>query len=178
MKAPQRIETERLILRSPTDADAEAIFAGYASDPEVTRYLGWPRHTLLDQTRGFLAFTHTQWRTTPAGAYLIESRASGKLLGSTGFDFETPQRASTGYVLARAAWGLGYATEALRAVVALAPSIGLMRLQAYCHPEHRASARILEKCGFAFEGRLRKHTVFPNLQPVQVHDALLYAITW
>ena len=37
------VETERLVLRRPTAADAPAIFARYASDPEVTRYMAWPR---------------------------------------------------------------------------------------------------------------------------------------
>ena len=39
------IETERLLLRPPMQEDAESIFERYASDAEVTRYLGWPRHT-------------------------------------------------------------------------------------------------------------------------------------
>ena len=42
MKGPERFETSRLVLRKPTLADAEAVFIRYASDPEVTRYLGWP----------------------------------------------------------------------------------------------------------------------------------------
>jgi len=178
VSAPHRTETERLVLRRPALSDAEAIFAGYASDPGVTRYLGWPRHTVIDQTRGFLAFCDTQWRNSPCGPYVIESRALGTIIGSTGLDFETPQRAATGYVLARHAWGQGYASEALRAMGALAPSLGAVRLQALCHPDHRASSRVLEKCGFAFEGRLRRHSVFPNLDASQPQDALLYAIAW
>ena len=39
---PERLDTERLVLRRPRPADAQAIFARYSSDPEVTRLLGWP----------------------------------------------------------------------------------------------------------------------------------------
>ena len=95
-----------------------------------------------------------QWSRWPAGPYLIESRSDHKLLGGTGLGFETPSRAVTGYVLARDAWGNGYATEALTAIVNIAEGLGVVRLYALCHPDHPASARVLEKCGFRLEQRL------------------------
>jgi ribosomal-protein-alanine N-acetyltransferase len=164
-KAHERIETARLTLRRPVAADAEAIFATYASDPEVTRYLAWPRHLTVDATRAFLEFSDDDWRRWPAGPYLIEDRTSGRLLGGTGLGFESPVRASTGYVLAREAWRRGYATEALAAMVEVARQSGVIRLYALCHADHQASRRVLEKGGFAAEGLLRCHTVFPNLGP-------------
>jgi RimJ/RimL family protein N-acetyltransferase len=174
MKAPARIETERLSLRPPSLADADAIFSRYASDPEVTRFVGWPRHRSLEDTRAFLEFSETEWRRWPAGPYLIESRDDRRLIGGTGLGFETPFRAATGYVLARDAWGLGYATEALRAIVSLAPDLGVRRLYALFHPGHLPSQRVLEKCGFACESLLRRHSEFPNLQPVELSDVLCY----
>src|SRR5262249_54999274 len=143
-----RIETARLVLRKPTPTDAEAIFERYSSDTEVTKYLGWPRHQSIEQTRQFLAFSEAEWGRWPAGPYLIESRDDRKLLGSTGLAFETPTVAITGYVLARDAWGRGYATEALTAIVTSASVLGVRRLYALCHPANRASIRVLEKCGF------------------------------
>lgn len=165
MKAPTTLTTARLILRRPRMDDAPGIFDRYASDPEVTRYLGWPRHHTVGETQTFLQFAEGEWRRWPAGPYLITSKDNGALLGGTGFTFEKADCASTGYVLAKDAWGLGYATEALRAVVELAPSLGLTRLYALCHPDHRASTRVLEKCGFRLEEKLLRHTVFPNLEP-------------
>ena len=142
------------MLRRPTLGDAEAIFARYSSDTEVTRYLGWPRHRSIEQTKGFLTFSEAEWDRWPAGPYLIESRDKEKLLGSTGLAFETPTVAATGYVLARDAWGHGYATEALAAIVVIARDLGVLRLCALCHPDHPASIRVLEKCGFVLEDRL------------------------
>jgi RimJ/RimL family protein N-acetyltransferase len=52
-------------------ADAELIFRRYASDPEVTKFLGWPRHTSIEQTQAFLEFSDAEWEKWPAGPYLI-----------------------------------------------------------------------------------------------------------
>lgn len=176
VKGPARIETARLVLAQPRADDAASIFERYANDPEVTRYLGWPRHLSVDHTLAFLGFSDDQWERWPAGPYVIRSRDTGQLLGGTGFTFEAPTRAVTGYVLARDAWGRGYATEALRAIVDLAPRIGVQRLEAFCHPEHRVSSRVLEKCGFERDLSWTRPAEFPNLAPGVLHDVLCYVL--
>jgi RimJ/RimL family protein N-acetyltransferase len=173
-KAPERIGTNRLVLRRPRAADAEAVYR-YACDAEVVRYVGWPRHRSLDDTRAFLGFSDAEWERWPAGPYTICLRGSDTPIGGTGLAFETGYRAMTGYVLSREVWGLGFATEALTAVVALAPSLGVCRLYALCHVEHAPSARVLEKCGFEREAVLRRYAEFPNLAPGVPDDVLCYA---
>ena len=175
MKGPVRIETARLLLVRPQAADAASMFERYASDPGVTRFLGWPRHQSVDDTKAFLRFSAEEWERWPAGPYLIRSRDDGQLLGSTGFGFETAQRAITGYVLAKDAWGKGYATEALAAITDLASRIGVVRLYALCHPAHQASCRVLEKCGFVRDVTWTRQTEFPNLAPGVLQDVLCYA---
>ena len=165
MTAPLQIETARLLLSPPQHGDAEAIFERYASDPEVTRFLGWPRHRSIADTHAFLTFSGQEWERWPAGPYLIRARNTGQLLGGTGFGFETPDLAVTGYVLAKDAWGQGYATEALTAIVEVARALHVNRLYALCHLEHRASRRVLEKCGFVRDVTWSKQTEFPNLAP-------------
>jgi RimJ/RimL family protein N-acetyltransferase len=174
--APERLESERLRLRRPAAEDADVIFERYAGDPEVTRYLGWPRHRSVDDTRAFLAFSDSDWERWGAGPYLILSRSDGGLLGGTGLALESRDRAATGYVLARDAWGRGYATEALRAVVGVAGSIGLRSLYALCHPEHAVSIRVLEKCGFALESRVAGGYELPNLAPGEPCDVLRWTL--
>ncbi|HSL24150.1 MAG TPA: GNAT family N-acetyltransferase [Vicinamibacterales bacterium] len=169
------LETDRLVLIRPSGADADAIFSRYAADPEVTRYVGWPLHRTLDDTRAFLQYSDREWAQWPAGPYLVLAKDTRQLLGGTGYAFETSYRAMTGYVLARDAWGRGYATEALAAIVARAPALGLRRLFAYCHVDHRPSWRVLEKGGFVREGILRRAFEFPNLAPGEPQDVLLYA---
>jgi len=165
------------VLRKPVPADAEAVFARYASHTQVTRYLGWPTHQSIEQTKWFLAWSDDQWNQWPAGPYLIESVDQSKLLGSTGLAFETSEAAATGYVLARDAWGHGFATEALSAMVVTARHLAVLRLYALCHPDHLASIRVLEKCGFAIEARLPEFAEFPNLGSGKREDCLRYVRT-
>lgn len=168
------IETERLLLRRPTPQDAEAIFERYASDAEVTRYLGWPRHKSVQDTQAFVAFSLGEWKRWGVGPLVVFDRATEALLGSSGLVMEGRGRAATGYVFARDAWGKGYATESLRAMIALAAELKVARLHALCHVDHQASWRVLEKCGFQREGVLPRHFVFPNLSSEPL-DVLSYA---
>src|SRR6185436_9883947 len=105
IKAPAAIETARLSLIRPQPGDAVEVFERYASDPDVTRFLGWPRHRSVADTKAFLAFSESEWDRWPAGPYLIRSSADGRLLGGTGLGFDRPDEAATGYVLAADSWG-------------------------------------------------------------------------
>jgi ribosomal-protein-alanine N-acetyltransferase len=169
------IMTSRLLLRPPALEDAQSIFQSYASNAEVTRLVGWPRHKTIGDTQAFLEFAASEWKRWPAGPLLIESRGQGTLLGSTGLAFETIVRASTGYVLAREAWGQGFASEALTAIVALARELHVTTLYATCHASHSASIRVLERCGFSHEDTLTRHLVFPNLGDEKPQDVATFA---
>ena len=170
------ISTARLHLRPPTGTDVEAIFSRYASDPEVTRWLCWPTHASTSDTQAFVTFSQQSWRAHGMGPLLIFHRQDERLLGSTGLEWMGRHRASTGYALARDAWGQGFATEALKAMVEQARKRGLSRLEAMCFVEHRPSAAVLEKCGFEREGCLRRAIVFPNSDSDAPRDVWMYAL--
>jgi ribosomal-protein-alanine N-acetyltransferase len=178
LRAPATIETDRLLLRRPVAGDAEAMFARYAGDPAVTRYLGWRTHASVADTQLFIACCNAEWRESGVGPYLIQSREDGELLGSASLRLMSAQQAAAGYVLARDAWGRGFATEALHAIRGLALRLGVVRLTAMCHPEHRASWRVMQKCGFTREGIFRAHAQFPNLAPGIAGDVLCYAFVF
>ena len=173
--APTSIETARLLLRRPVAGDAAAIFARYGADPAVTRFLAWPTHRSVADAQKFLAFCDAEWDQRGVGPYLIHARDGGELLGSAGLAMESPRQAVVGYLLARDAWGQGYATEALTAIRDLAFRLGVYRLHATCHVDNRASGRVMEKCGFRRDGILRGRAQFPNLQPGIAADVLCYA---
>ena len=174
MDAPPLVETPRLVLSAPVATDADVMFERYAGDDDVTRYLGWPRHRTVADTQEFLDLSAVQWERQGVGPYLIWARADGRLLGSTGLGLELGGQAITGYVLATDAWGKGYATEALTAVVDVATDIGVRRLYALCHPQHRASWRVLEKCGFERDATWNRQVEFPNLAAGIMQDVLCY----
>jgi len=168
-------QTARLVLRPPLRDDAAVLFERYASDPEVTRFLGWPMHASLNDTEAFLSFSQAEWTKWPVGPLLITSKENGDVLGATGLAFETSYRASTGFVLARDAWGSGFASEALAAVLNIAAGANVRRLYALCHVQHGKSVAVLERCGFIREGTFHKHTVFPNLGLLEPQDVYCYA---
>ena len=70
------------------------------------------------------------------------------------------------------AWGVGYATEALRAMIDVAQQLEVRELYAICHAEHTASQQVLAKCGFSCRERLA--VGFPNLPVGDFRLALRY----
>ena len=164
-KAPEVFETTRLLLRRPLATDAQAVFHSYAGDPRVTRYLSWPTHRTVADTYAFAEWSDDEWERWPAGPYLLFARDSNRkrVLGSTGMAFKDTATADVGYALAHDAWGQGFATEALQAMIEIARIIRIRQLEAHCHVNHVVSAHVLEKCGFQPEGPGAQLTLFPNL---------------
>lgn len=177
-KAPEHFETARLLVRRPLPTDAQAIFHRYAGDAQVTQFLSWPTHRTVADTYAFVEWSDAEWARWPAGPYLIFNREKDypRVLGSTGLVFKDGTTAEVGYALAQSAWGHGYATEVLLAVVEIAKRIGIVRLRAGCHAANFASARVLEKCGFLCEGIAPERTLFPNLAGGVRAEVLHYSI--
>jgi RimJ/RimL family protein N-acetyltransferase len=141
--------TERLELRRFTPSDLEPLL-GVFGDPEVMRYVGAERRP-LDRTEvaALLARAEAQWQRQGFGLLAVVERATGRLIGEAGIQpLEQGPDIETGYTLARAAWGRGYATEAARAILAWAfVGLGLQRLVAVADPANAASLRVLDKLG-------------------------------
>jgi [ribosomal protein S5]-alanine N-acetyltransferase len=173
--APDTLRTARLVLRRPQLADVDAVWA-YASDPRVTRYMSWATHTDRAETLAWFGGVVAGWDQGTGEMYLVCDPASGEVLGAAGCHRGTAYRAVLGYVYRPEAWGRGVATEACTALVALARTQGYARVEAGCHADHTASARVLEKSGLVFEGILRSYLVFPNLDPVHPADLRMYGL--
>ena len=176
MKMPERIETERLLLRKPRMDDAPAIFDGWAQDQEVTRYLTWRPHGQIEQSQEFLQACIRAWESETRFPYMITLKENGQVIGMIDPRIEGP-KVGIGYGAARAYWGNGYVTEATRAIIEWAfrqPSI--YRVYATTDVENTASRRVLEKVGMQCEGILRKYILHPNISDVP-RDSYIYAIT-
>ena len=173
---PREITTERLLLRVPLPEDAKHVFASYAQDPEVTRYLTWkPAKALADSEH------HTQdrilaWQRGNICAWSIIESERDRLIGAIELRLKG-HIADAGYLLARPVWGKGYATEALRAVIDAGLALPeVYRVAAVCDVENLASARVMEKAGMVREGVLRRYMVHPNIAE-EPRDVYSYAIT-
>ena len=166
---------ERLTLREFDDSDEEALHA-FASDPVVTRFTTWGPNTPAD-TRAFLDDVHAQARSAARNRFALAAAdsATGRLLGSAELFVESREhlRGELGWVFDPAYWGRGYATEATRLLLRFGfDDLGLHRIAATCHPDNRASARVLEKSGMSFEGRMRGHMRVRD----GWRDSLLFAV--
>ena len=149
------IETDRLILRPITEADAENLFV-YCKNENVGVHAGWKPHANIEETREIIE-TVFQGKEN---IYGIESKETGKLLGSIGL-VDDPKRQNNktrmlGYAIGEESWGKGYTTEAAQALIHDGfTELNLDMISAYCYPYNKRSKRVLEKCGFKHEGLLR-----------------------
>ncbi len=169
------LETPRLRLRAPVQADARRIYDAYGTDAEVTRYLAWRPYSAPEQAEPRMVQRLEDLKSGRELSWVITPRAhADRLLGLVSL-FPADHHAELGYVLARAHWGQGLMPEAAGAVLAWAiaqPEI--YRVWAVTDVENRGSARVLEKIGMQHEGLLRRFGVHPNVSS-SPRDCLLYA---
>lgn len=160
---PDRIQTQRLILREPRQADAALIFDTYTQDAEVARYMVWRPHTMPGETEGFIERCRQGWSSGVSRPYVLAFHDSEHIpLGMLEARLQS-HMIDIGYVLGRQYWGAGLMPEAIMALSELALALpDCFRIQATCDVENRASARTLEKSGFVREGRLERHMIHPN----------------
>lgn len=163
MTPPEILRTARLVLRKPTREDAPLLFAAYAQDHDVARYLTWRPHTGVSESEAVIGRFLDVWRDGRGFHWLLFQEGGTELLGAIGVRGEAPQL-ELGYVLAQRYWGHGFMSEAVTAVVDWAfsePSV--FRIGAVCDIDNQRSARLLEKAGFEREGVLRSWSVHPNI---------------
>ena len=152
------VRTARLILRDFEPNDFDAIH-GYASDPEVTRYMFYGPRTVAE-TRGYLERMIASQREQPRLVWELGvlDVSTGRVVGACDLTLESPDEADLGFIFSREVWGLGYATEAARAMVRAGfEQLGLSRIFSTCDVENHASARVLVKAGLRRESTLEKH---------------------
>jgi [ribosomal protein S5]-alanine N-acetyltransferase len=158
-------------LRPYRPGDAAAMCA-VADDFMVARWMtrAFPHPYTRHDAQEWIAHAS---RETRGRYFAIE--VDGVLTGGIGvepFRGERSGGAAFGYWLGRAYWGCGIATDAARTLADVSLRSGLRRLEARVFAPNIASVRVLEKCGFELEGRLRAYYLD---REDHVCDALLFA---
>lgn len=152
------LETPRLLLRHLEPSDLGALFALYR-DPEMRRY--FPDGTLsFEQTQQELEwFQNGHPEFAHLGLWATVERSTGMFLGRCGllpWVLDGQAEVELAFLIDKARWGEGFATEAAVAITHYARAqLGLRRLICLITPGNAASVRVAEKLGMAFE---REHT--------------------
>ena len=163
----QELETDRLFLRRLLPQDADAMYANWASDPAVTRFLRWEPHKSPTETRELLAAWATLYPNLDYYQWAIVEKGTGQVFGSISVCnalLGEPQQKTEwpgldisdgiwelGYCIGRKWWGKGYTTEALRAVVQFWFSETDGAFLTCCHAvDNPASGRVMQKAGFVY----------------------------
>lgn len=140
-------------------ADAAAIHE-FASDPEVSRYIGWRLMKNQDET---YQHVETMIKRELESIQLYASvylRETGKIIGTVmlfNIDLEAAN-AEIGYVFRKDAWGKGYGSRSVALISDFVfNNLKFHRLYANVAAENTGSGKILVNNGFLLEGRLKDH---------------------
>jgi [ribosomal protein S5]-alanine N-acetyltransferase len=168
------LNTPHLKLRRLTIKDSRDMFL-YASDPLVSRHVLWDTHQSIGMSRDFIRGVLRQYRKGLPGTFAIELKETHRMIGTIGFMWINTDHksAEVGYSLAREQWNKGYASEALRAVVAFGFDVlRLNRIEAQHETDNPASGKVMSHAGMRYEGTLRGRIVNKG----RIVDVALYAI--
>lgn len=147
---PEVLTTARLLVRPPREADRDRFVELFRNEDFMVFYPG-----VLTEEEAEDRFDHmvAVCRTIPFGKQPVVEMSSGLVVGYTGvdhIDFEGETRLEWGYRLVPECRGLGYATEAGRALLAKAHQTYEGELLAIIAPENLASQNVCHKLGFTF----------------------------
>lgn len=148
------IRSERLFLRPGWPEDWEDLFKQIADESVVRNLARAPWPYTADDARSF-ANQPQDMRLPHFFVTLPTSSGPAELIGCIGLA-EMEGEVELGYWFARAHWGRGFATEAARAVLSLARTLGHRRIVAGHFADNPASGRVLRKAGFRPTGKLRQ----------------------
>jgi ribosomal-protein-alanine N-acetyltransferase len=153
MGGAEILHTKRLLLRRLQSASEISALVDLWTDPDVTRYMGGPRHR--DQLEANLRQTLASPERPVYDLWPLLERDNLRLVGHCGLvrkDVDGRNEVELTYVVAQSEWGFGYATEIAAALAQHAfKQLGETRLIALIDPQNSASLRVAEKIGMRFE---------------------------
>jgi len=148
------IITPRLALRPFSEKDVEPLLH-IMNEADIMRYFPNPDPPAVERVQNLIARLLTHWEEHDYGWWAVAPLPDQPLAGWCGLTF-LPETGETevAYLLTKAWWGRGLATEAAQAALQFGfEKLGFEQIIAVVHPENRASIRVIEKLGMDFTGR-------------------------
>lgn len=167
-------KTDRIRFKKVSRKDIENIHE-YASDPEVSFFIGWKLKNNIHETNSLVEkmINNQEKGTHQYASVVLES--TKKVIGNIMiFNYDKiSNQAEIGYVFNKENWNKGHGTESLGLLIDFAfENLKIHKLFAKVVENNIGSSKILEKNNFVLEGRLRDHFYIEN----KYYDALLYGI--
>ncbi|MCL1916744.1 MAG: GNAT family N-acetyltransferase [Peptococcaceae bacterium] len=172
------IETERLILKPLTLANAETAYHGWTGDLEVAKYVSWLPHHSIHDTIEWLK--EIEWKWDDAGGLIPNDsyiwgfvmKETGALFGSGGLIWEEKWGLfQVGYNIMKTHWNQGYTTEAMRGVLTFATeNLGIKKVAGGHAKDNLASAKVIEKLGFVYD----RDEMIPHVDGIRFFDSREY----
>ena len=174
------LETERLILRRWTEADAESLYE-YAKDPDVGIPAGWPAHKSVEESLDVIRNV-----LTGIECYAICEKESGKAIGAIELKMkghtdmtDRNDECELGYWLGKPFWGRGYMPESARGLLRHGfEDLGMTTIWCGYYDGNDKSKRVQEKLGFVYHHTCNEVPV-PLMNEVRVgHTNYLTRERW
>mgnify|MGYP001582301576 CR=1 FL=1 len=166
------IKSKKFVLRSFKKGDEKSLQKNI-NDKDIYKYtlrIPYP-YTMKDAKKWVNSYLKLKGKKKKT-KIMFAIDINGEVAGVIGFDPIENHKAEIGYWLAKKYWSQGIMTEAVELVTKFGfQRIKLKRITAPVFSKNKASARVLEKNGYKFEGLLRKH----YFKDEKFIDALLYA---
>ena len=163
------LNTERLMLRKRTEADAESLFE-YAKDLDVGPIAGWPPHKNKDESLNVIKNVFNG-----AECYAICEKGNNKAIGAIELKLngstdikDRDDDCGLGYWLGKPFWGKGYMPEAAREIIRHAfEELGMTTIWCGYYEGNYKSKRVQEKLGFIYHHTCEEVAV-PLMNEVRV----------
>lgn len=169
------LSTEQLLLRKLVYADKSDIFS-YAKNPEVSKYVIWNAHETEFDSLEFLNIVYEAYNKNRPAPWGIQLKNDPRIIGTAGFVEWNKEKneAEIGYALSQDHWNKGFITEAVREIIKFGFNVmKLERITSRCKPENTGSYKILEKCGFDYDGTVKNQMLMKG----SLHDMRMYSLT-
>ena len=148
------LETERLLLRHQVIEDLDDLWALYC-DPEITKYIPDAPRSREEAQEELEWHMHGHPKHPELGLWATIHKETGKFIGRCGllpWTIDDVNEVEVAYTIARNYWGQGLGSEAAQAILKYGfEKLHLSRMVCLIDPENKASQKVAEKMGMAWE---------------------------
>ena len=175
-KGTIQLQTDRLILRRFNINDAQAAFANWASDSDVTTYLRWPHHESVGDTEDILKYWINKYGEDDFYQWAIILKDNGdEPIGTISVvdKNDAAEMVHVGYCIGKKWWHQGITSEAFDTIIPFFfKQVQINRIESMHDPRNPNSGKVMLKCGLKYEGTMRE----ADWNNQGICDASMYAI--